>query len=61
MFESFQQRWQEVFGWQLFLPLADEDLHFYTALRVPLTDDQAEFDSQILALTKVLVDSINEK
>jgi hypothetical protein len=61
IFEYLQQHWQELFGWQLFLPLSDEDLHFYAALRVPLTNDQAEFDSQVLALTKVLVDSINEK
>lgn len=61
IFEYLQQRWQELVGWRLFLPLSDEDLHLYTALRVPLTNDQAEFDSQVLALTKVLVDSINEK
>ena len=61
LFERLQRRWQECFGWQLFLPLSDEDSHFYTTLRVPLTNDQAEFDSQVLALTKILVDSINEK
>jgi hypothetical protein len=61
LFAHLQRRWQECFGWQLFRPLSDEDSHLYTALRVPITDDQAEFDAQVLALTKVLVDSINEK
>jgi hypothetical protein len=61
LFEYLQRRWQESFRWQLFRSLSDEDSHLYTALRVPLTDDQAEFDAQVLALTKVLVDSINEK
>ncbi len=43
------------------MPLSPEDVHFYTALRVPLTNDQAEFDAQVLALTKIFIDSINEK
>ena len=48
-------------GMDLFMPLSPADVHFYTALRVPLTNDQAEFDAQVLALTKILIDSINEE
>jgi hypothetical protein len=60
-FEHFQRRHQEQFNWTLFKALEPGDEHFLTTLRVPLTDDQAEFDAQVLALTKVLIDSINEK
>lgn len=61
MFESFTRRWREHFGWDFFIPLSEKDAHFYRTLRVPLSNDQAEFDSQVLALTKILIDSINEK
>jgi len=59
-FEMFQSDWEQVFGWPLFKPLAEKDQHYYTAIRIPLTNDQAEFDSQILAITKLLIDSLNE-
>jgi hypothetical protein len=29
-------------------------------LHIPLTNSQVEFDSQILALTKLMIDSLNE-
>jgi hypothetical protein len=57
----FNQAFREEHGWDFFLPLHTDDAHFLTALRLPSKDNQAEFDSQLLALTKVLVDSINEK
>ena len=37
------------------------DQHFLTGLRLLSRDNQAEFDGQLLALTKILVDSLNEK
>ena len=61
VFKTFIEEWRRHFGWDLFMPLSPEDVHFYTALRVPLTNDQAEFDAQVLALTKIFIDSINEK
>ena len=45
----------------VFNRLEPEDEHFLTCLRVPLSDDQAEFDAQVLALTKVLVDSLMKR
>lgn len=60
-FELFQSRWIKKFGWPLFIPLATEDQHNYKALRIPLTNDQAEFDSQVLGLAKVFIDSLNDK
>lgn len=48
-------------GWPLFLSLAEGDRHFLQSIRVPSNDEQKTFDELILSLTKVLVDSLNEK
>lgn len=48
-------------GWQLLLPLAVADLHYFKGLRVPSTDDQKDFDEVVLGLTKILIDSLNEE
>lgn len=61
LFSYFQREHREQQSWTLFKDLADEDRHFFDALRTPLTRGPAEFDSQVLALTKVIVDSINEE
>lgn len=61
LFSYFQREHRYQQAWALFKDLADEDQHFFDALRAPLTRGPAEFDSQVLALTKVIVDSINEE
>lgn len=58
---SFQEKWKRKFGWELFRPLSEGDEHYFKTLRVPLTSEQREFDEQVLALTKVLIDSLNEE
>lgn len=60
-YTRFNHAFRERYGWEFFLPLHSDDEHFFTGLRLPAKDNQAEFDSQLLALTKALVDSINEK
>lgn len=64
----FKSRYQELaeacnkkLGWMLLLPLAQEDAHYFEAVRVPASDEQKDFDDLVLALTKILVDSLNEK
>lgn len=64
----FAQRYAELsresetrLGWSLFLPLAEGDRHFLQSIRVPSNDEQKTFDELVLALSKVLVDSLNEK
>lgn len=52
---------QKKLGWQILIPLAEGDRHFLAALRVPSSDDQKQFDELVLALTKVLIDSLNER
>lgn len=60
-YKYFNRTFREATGWDFFLPLHDDDQHFLTGLRLLSKDNQAEFDSQLIALTKVLVDSFNEK
>jgi hypothetical protein len=51
----------ESLGWQILFPLAQEDAHYFQAIRIPSTDEQKDFDELILALAKILVDSLNER
>jgi hypothetical protein len=60
-YRDFSETCKEVLGWPFLLPLAKEDAHFLEALHIPATDEQKDFDELILGLTKILVDSLNEK
>jgi hypothetical protein len=60
-FITFQEKWETKFGWKLFLPLPKEDEYHFKTLRIPLTNEQKEFDDQTLSLTKLIIDSLNEK
>lgn len=53
--------WKESQGWALFLDPQSGDTHLLETVRVPLTNAQSELDEQVLTLTKLLVDSLNEK
>jgi len=59
-FPGFQAFWEKKYGWPLFRPLLDEDAHCFSSLRIPATAEQVEFDTQVMHLTKLLVDSLNE-
>ena len=58
-FNKFSQYWRSKIGWNLFLPLRNEDIHFFKSLHVPTSEDSLEFEQQIQALAKILPDSIN--
>ncbi|MBR7071264.1 MAG: hypothetical protein IKI29_03785 [Clostridia bacterium] len=58
---SLIKQWNEKFGWDLYLPLSAEDQYNLTQIRIPLGNSQPEFDQLVLALVKVLIDSLNEK
>lgn len=58
-FDRFSRYWRSKFGWDLFLPLRKEDIHFFESLHVPTSEEHLEFEQQILALAKILPDSIN--
>ncbi|MFZ5930975.1 MAG: hypothetical protein ACOY15_07140 [Pseudomonadota bacterium] len=53
--------WKSVHGWSLFLPSSQGDVHLLDTVRIPVTNSQPEFDEQIGHLSKLLVDSLNEK
>ncbi|OGU33508.1 MAG: hypothetical protein A2068_14985 [Ignavibacteria bacterium GWB2_35_6b] len=57
----FTEKWRSKFGWDLFKPLAKEDMHYLESLHIPSADNQKEFDEQILSITKIMIDSLNEK
>lgn len=59
-FEQVQEKWNKKFGWNIFKPLNEGDEYHLAGLRVPLKNTQMEFDSQVLSLTKVIIDSLNE-
>ena len=64
----FKQRYHDLqkvsqthLGWQWLLPLHTADAHHLQSLRMPATDEQRDFDGMVLSLTKILIDSHNEK
>ena len=52
---------QEQLGWPLLLPLEPDDTYHLQNIRVPANDEQQDFDELVLGLTKILIDSLNEK
>ncbi len=60
-YHVFQEEWKKKFGWSLFRPLDKADEHHFKTLRIPLTNEQKEFDEQVLSLVKIFIDSLNEK
>lgn len=55
------QNSSKVAEWPLVLELTKDDEYLLQTLRVPINTSQAEFDGQVGALAKILVDSINVK
>lgn len=53
--------WERAHGWPLFLAPSPGDAHLLNTVRIPVTNSQAELDEQVGHLTKLLVDSLNEK
>ncbi len=60
-YECLVADWERQYGWPLFLPLSPGDAHLLNTLRIPVTNSQAELDEQVLCLTKLLIDYLNEK
>lgn len=52
----------ECLGWLLLLlPLDAADEYHFQCVRIPATDEQCDFDELVSGLTKILIDSLNEK
>ena len=60
-YKAFNKKWKEKYDWLFFKPLSDEDKYCFDALRVPLNEEQSEFDHQIMYLVKCFIESINTK
>ena len=61
LFRVFNEAWNKKYGWQLFLPLAADDEHRFKTLHcLTQAKNPNDFEEQILSLTKVLIDSLNE-
>ena len=60
-YQKLQDTCKEYLGWQLLLPLDTDDEYHFKNLRVPATDEQRDFDELVLSLTKILIDSLNER
>lgn len=61
-YSQFGKLWSKKFGWYLFKPLSEKDSHYFQTLHLLTTaNNSKEFDEQILAITKIFIDSLNEK
>ena len=60
-YAHLQQDSEKYLGWQLLKRLDPRDEHHLKRLRVLSTDEQSDFDDLVLSLTKILIDSLNEK
>lgn len=61
IYRKFNETCINVLNEHLILPLKDEDSHYFDTIRVPSTNEQLDFDGLILGLTKVIIDSLNER
>ncbi len=60
-YHDLQKASQTHLGWQWLLPLCPTDTHHLQSLNIPETDEQCDFDSLVLSLAKILIDSLNEE
>ncbi len=60
-YRNLQKVCEEQLSWQLLLPLEEGDEHHFKRLRTSPTNEQHVFDESVLSLTKILIDSLNEK
>ena len=51
----------KLLNWHILLPLAEKDKPYLDELHMLTVEEQHKFDILVLALTKILIDSINEK
>ena len=60
-YDQLQEDCRKLLGWQLLLPLDSGDTYHIKSVRIPASDEQRDFDELVLGLTKILIDSLNEK
>jgi hypothetical protein len=60
-YRRLQKECENCLDWQLLLPPDSGDEYYIKCMRIPATDEQRDFDELVLGLTKLLIDSLNEK
>lgn len=58
-YRQLRLSWRNYMGWDLFKNLHEGDQYHLNSLRIPPSKNQKEFDSQILYLGKLLIDSLH--
>ena len=62
LYVQTNNKWEKKYGWPLFKELAvDDQYHFETLHLMGQNNDQKEFDGLIQSITKLVIDSLNEK
>ena len=59
--EQINNKFQEAFGFPLFRKLSEDEHYVLSTLHSLITNEQKEFDEQILYLAKGFIDSLNKK
>lgn len=61
-YKSFNKKWEDIFWWKFFKDFLEWDNHLLKSLHsLNYDNNQKEFDEQVLILTKILVDYLNEE
>ncbi len=60
-YTRLNEAWLKRIGWFLFRSSHESDLHIMKQLRVPISETLSEFETQVLYLVKLTIDSLNEK
>lgn len=61
-YNKFNRKWNEKFWWKLFKEISSGDIYLLKSLHsLNSENNQKEFDEQILIITKILIDYLNEK
>lgn len=59
---QFNDTWFQKYNWIFFKPLSQQDSHYLKSLHLMTSNEnEKEFDEQILSLTKIFIDSLNEE
>ena len=59
-YTRLNEAWAAKFGWPLYRPPHEGDAHIFKQFRLPISESLGEFDTQILFLVKLVIDSLNE-
>ena len=59
-YTSFCRKWADKFGWNLFREPNPKDAHVLQRVRVPVNTSQPEFEQQLLNITKLQIDWLND-